>query len=146
MSTSGVSTSSSIAITSTSTSSHSSTPSPTDQTSDPNSSSKGNTWIAGVVVGPLVGIALGAVLMWFCLRKRKNEKAQQTQGQEYDQVGYHQQHPAGQDPKEGYHETVANHPQQWQHQAGNHDQYIVEAPGSTIPKEPAELWQGNYKT
>jgi hypothetical protein len=84
--------------------------------------------------------------MWFCLRKRKNKKAQQIQASEYDKSGYHQQHLPGQDPKEGYTQTVTNHTQQWPYEMENHDQNIVEAPGSTTHKEPAELWQGNYRS
>ncbi|CAO2648859.1 Nn.00g098080.m01.CDS01 [Neocucurbitaria sp. VM-36] len=146
--TSAVPTSSSIATTSTSVASSSfSTPQSTEQTYTPGSSSKSNTWISGVVVGPLVGIALGAALMWFCLRKHKN-KAQQFQanvGQ--DQGGHYQEYPLHQDPKEMCSQTVKSDSQQWQHQTGNYGQYIVEAPGSTSPNtQPAELWQGNYRS
>jgi hypothetical protein len=39
----------------------------------PAPSSESKAWIAGAVVGPLVGIALGAVV-WFLLGKRKVKK------------------------------------------------------------------------
>ncbi|KAF2134080.1 hypothetical protein P153DRAFT_330882 [Dothidotthia symphoricarpi CBS 119687] len=146
--TSAVPTSSRIAATFTSVaSSSSSTPQSTEQTSTPSSSSKSNTWIAGVIVGPLIGIALGAALMWFCLRKRKNKKAQQNQGDVgHDEDRHYQQYPPGHNPKEGYSQTVTSDSQPWQHQTGNHGQYIAEVPGSTSPKQPAELWQGNYSS
>ncbi|KAH7406560.1 hypothetical protein DE146DRAFT_753125 [Phaeosphaeria sp. MPI-PUGE-AT-0046c] len=35
-------------------------------------------WIAGVVVGPLSGLVLVIALVWFCLRRRKNQKTQQS--------------------------------------------------------------------
>jgi hypothetical protein len=82
---------SSIAIISMSTSSSSITSSPTGPMFSPVPSLRGNTWIAGVVVGPFIGIAMGAALMWFCLRKRKNKKAQQDQAVEYVQGGHHQE-------------------------------------------------------
>lgn len=133
--TSVVPTSSSIATTTTGIASpSSSTPQSTGQTSNSNSSSKSKTWISGVVVGPIVGIVLGAVLAWFCLRKRKKQKARQNQERvRHDQGGSYQQYLPDQDPKEGYFQT------------GIHGQYIAEAPGSTIPPQPAELWEGNYK-
>lgn len=34
-------------------------------------------WIAGVVVGPIVGLILVCSLVWLCLRRRKNQKTQQ---------------------------------------------------------------------
>ncbi|KAH9866307.1 hypothetical protein J1614_008873 [Plenodomus biglobosus] len=129
-------TSSSIATTTTGVASSSSSKSQsTEQTSNSSSTSKSNTWISGVVVGPIVGITLGAVLMWFCLRKRKKQKAQQDQvSVGYDQGGSYQQYPPDQDPKEGY------------SQVGIHGQYIAEAPGSKSPPQPAELWEGNYRS
>ncbi|KAF1843086.1 uncharacterized protein K460DRAFT_378311 [Cucurbitaria berberidis CBS 394.84] len=145
--TSTVPTSSSIATTSTSVaSSSSSAPKSTEQTSAPSSSSKSNTWISGVVVGPLAGIALGAALMWVCLRKCKNKKTQQNQGNaEHDRGGSRRQYPPGQDPKGMNSQTVTSDSQPWQHQTGNHGRYIAEAPGSTTLTQPAELWQGNYR-
>ncbi|OAL55040.1 hypothetical protein IQ07DRAFT_640490 [Pyrenochaeta sp. DS3sAY3a] len=120
----------STSVTSTSaTPSNSSLPQPTEQAPTLNSSPKNNTWIAGVVVGPLVGIALGAALMWFCLRKRKNKKAQQDQ----TSAGHHQ---SGHDSKEAQSATVVSD------QTGGHNQYIAEAPADT---RPVELWHGNYR-
>ena len=85
--------------------------------------------------------------MWFCLRKRKTKQAQQNQENVgYDQGGYNQQYPSGQNPKEMYSPTVTNDPQPGQHQTETHGQYIAEAPGSKTPAQPAELWQGNYRS
>jgi hypothetical protein len=88
---------------------------------------------------------MGAALMWFCLRKRKNKKAQQGQAVEYVQGGHLQEYSPGQSSKQDYSQTTTSSPQPWQHQTGNHE-YLVEAPGNTTPKEPAELWQGNYRS
>jgi LPXTG-motif cell wall-anchored protein len=77
------STSSSSTSSSTSTSSSSSTsstPMPAATTSLPNgvvdqaSTSSSNSWIAGAVVGPLAGLAIIAGLIWFFLRRRRNQK------------------------------------------------------------------------
>jgi hypothetical protein len=113
-------------------------PSPT-----PSPESKSKAWIAGVVIGPIVGIALGAALMWFLLKKRRAKQSQPGPG--YDQSVY----PPGQAPAEKYAQAGTYAPvspqpgEQWQHQPGSYGQYPVEAPGST-PVPPAELSQGNY--
>lgn len=73
--------------------------------------------------------------MWTCLRKRKMKKARQDQGgTTHDQGDYNQRYRPELDPKQS------------SFQAGNIDQYIVEAPGSTSPSQPVELWQGNYRS
>jgi hypothetical protein len=140
--TSSAQTSSSIATTSTNGSSSSfSIPQSTEQPLSPDSSSKSHTWISGVVLGPLAGLAMGAALMWFCLRKSKNEKAQRQQGSSASDQSMHHQ-----DPKAGYSQTMTSDTQPWQQ--GRHDQYIAEAPGSIdqTPRQPAELWHGNYSS
>jgi hypothetical protein len=79
--------------------------------------------------------------MWFCLHKRKDNKAQKNQGNiRNDQGGYYQQYPPGQDPKETSSQTVTINSRPWQNQTGNYGQYIAEAPAITIPTQPAELW------
>lgn len=55
------------------------TPTPADstilQTISPNpSKKKSQAWIAGAVVGPIVGLALVGILAWFCLAKRRKNK------------------------------------------------------------------------
>jgi hypothetical protein len=83
--------------------------------------------------------------MWFCLRKRKNKKAQQNAGNMgYDEGGHYHEFQADQEPKEMYAHTVASEAPSWQHQTGNHDQHIAEAPDTTSAAKPAELWHGNY--
>ncbi|EAT78436.1 hypothetical protein HBI56_184040 [Parastagonospora nodorum] len=126
--TSSRSTSSNLATTS-------STPQPTAQPITSISSSKSKTWISGVVVGPVVRLLLGAVLMWFCLRRRKSNRVEQNQanrGHGRDEQG--EQDAFGQVPKEGYFQTR------------NQDQQIAEVSGHTTPKPPAELWEGNYRS
>ena len=126
-------------------SSTSSTPQPTEQTVIPSPTSKSNIWISGVVVGPIVGIALGAALMWFCLRKRK--KAQRNEENiGYGQNSHQQQYTSEQDVKEIYSHTPKNETQSWQHQREVHGQSIAEAPENTSPTQPAELWHGNYRS
>jgi hypothetical protein len=81
---------------------------------------------------------LGAALVWFCLRKRKNKEAQQNQG--CDQSGCYQQYPSDHNLKERYSYIVTS-----ELETGNHGQGRAEVPGSATPAPPAELWQGNYK-
>ncbi|KAF2996251.1 hypothetical protein E8E13_003992 [Curvularia kusanoi] len=50
------------------------TPAAATQTAEPKSSSK--AWIAGVVVGPLLGLALVAAGVLLCLRRKKKKNAQ----------------------------------------------------------------------
>ncbi|KAF3003503.1 hypothetical protein E8E13_004725 [Curvularia kusanoi] len=110
--------------------------------------SKSNVWIAGVVVGPIVGIGLGAVLMWFCLRKRKNQKAQKRQEaamNPHNGWDQHQQYSDGQAPVEKYSNTVESDRKPWQHQMDS-QQYVAEAPDRASPTQPAELWHGNYRS
>jgi hypothetical protein len=99
----------------------------------PDPSSRGNTWIAGVVVGLVGGIAMGAELMWFCLHKRKNKKARQDQAVEYVQGGHRQEYTPGQSSKQDYSQTTTSSPQPWQHQTGNY-KYLAEALGNTTSK------------
>ncbi|OAL50084.1 hypothetical protein IQ07DRAFT_510411 [Pyrenochaeta sp. DS3sAY3a] len=110
--------------------SSSSTPQLPNQAAVPSSPSARKTWIFGVVIGPLVGIALGAALMWFCLHRRKSKDGQHNQANPgYAQSGYYTPYPLDQNPKESY------------LQIADQDQCIVEAPGCA---DPVELWQGNY--
>ncbi|KAF2014137.1 hypothetical protein BU24DRAFT_481557 [Aaosphaeria arxii CBS 175.79] len=138
---------SSIATTSTSaTSSGSSAPTSTEQVVNQSSSSKSKTWISGVVVGPLIGIALGAAFMWYCLHKRKNKKIQQNGGRvAHSQAGSYQQYPLHQNAMDQNSQSEMNSFQSMQHQSGNQSQYIVETPGATSPSSTAELSQGNYR-
>jgi hypothetical protein len=114
----------------------------TNQPAAPSSSSARKTWIFGVVIGPIVGIALGAALMWFCLRRRKCKEEQQNQANPGDaRGGYHGQYLLDQNPTESYVQIVKIESQLWQLQIAGQDQGIVEAPGCA---DPVELWQGNY--
>jgi hypothetical protein len=113
--------------------------------------------IAGVVVGPLIGIALGAGLLWLMLsRKRKNENVQQHQqplpptNEGYAQGGYYD--PANTAEKQysdvGINRTISPQPSDmvgnssWQQ-----SQQPAEVAGSSpSPAPPAELWHGNYRS
>ncbi|KAH7072073.1 hypothetical protein BKA63DRAFT_568003 [Paraphoma chrysanthemicola] len=110
----------------------------------PNGASNSKTWLAGVVIGPIAGIALGAALTWFLLRRRKKNK--RTQHRPVD--GYNQNFQQN-DDKYSYqaqeqvkptvlHEGMREQ-QQWQSQGSFNDQCPVEAPDGAPP--PAELWQ-----
>jgi hypothetical protein len=80
----------------------------------PQPASKSNFWISGVVVEPIVGIALGAALMWFCLRKRRNRKTQQKlKAAMNNQAGWDQQFSGGQAPVKKYSHAVKSDSQQW---------------------------------
>lgn len=48
------------------------------QSAEPSSSSK--AWIAGAVVGPILGLALVGFVVWFCLRRRKKAAHASQQG------------------------------------------------------------------
>ncbi|KAF2792165.1 hypothetical protein K505DRAFT_56910 [Melanomma pulvis-pyrius CBS 109.77] len=55
------------------------TPTPADSTILPTISpnppkKKSQAWIAGAVVGPIIGLALVGILAWFCLAKRRKNK------------------------------------------------------------------------
>lgn len=94
-----------------------------------------------MVIGPIVGLGLGALLMWFCLRKRKKQKEQQ----ERESLGQtpqdrFQHYAKGEAPIEKYSHTVKLGAQQWQQHS------VVEAPDNTTPAQPAELWHGNYRS
>ncbi|KAF1932998.1 uncharacterized protein M421DRAFT_416596 [Didymella exigua CBS 183.55] len=147
-STSDVPASSSFAATFTSavpSNSMSSTTTPSEPTSTPDTTSRSNTWIAGVVAGPIVGIALGAALMWYCLRRRKEDNAQQIQGNtKRNQRGCNSQYTSTENAKNMYSQTIASARHPWQQEV--HSQYVAEAPAHSIPAPPAELWQGNYRS
>ncbi|KAH7084363.1 hypothetical protein FB567DRAFT_580925 [Paraphoma chrysanthemicola] len=114
----------------------------------PNGESNSKTWLAGVVIGPVVGIAIGAALTWFLLRRRKKNKKTQhgpvdehNQNLERNDDKYSYQSPEQAKPTvlhEGMREQT-----QWQSHSSLNGQYPVEAPDGAPP--PAELWQGNYR-
>ena len=84
--------------------------------------------------------------MWFCLRKRRNRKAQQEMEVSMNnQGGWNQQFSDGQAPVEKYSHTVKSD-SQCNQQMGSHEQHIAEAPDRTSLTQPAELWHGNYRS
>ncbi|KAF2475630.1 uncharacterized protein BDR25DRAFT_339687 [Lindgomyces ingoldianus] len=93
----------SITATPTSTPTSSSTAAPIESPTSKKSSSK--AWIAGVVVGPIAAIAIGALVVWIILLKRKHKKEDgnppasipQTPHPPYSPGG-----PNGQPPRESY--------------------------------------------
>jgi hypothetical protein len=111
-------------------------PQDTESTPIPKSASKSNAWIAGVIMGPIAGIISGAVLMWCCLRKWRNRKAQRRlEVAINNRGGWDQQFSDSQAPVDDSSQ-----------QMGSHGQYIAEAPDRTSPSQPAELWHGNYRS
>lgn len=123
-----------------------STPLPLEEPSSADVSAQSNTWIAGVVVGPVLGLGLGAVLMWYCLRRRRESKAQhEQQNMGFGQVYRSQQELPSQIALEKYTHTVKMNSHPWQQQTGHQDYSLAEAPGHSTPAEPAELWNGNYR-
>ncbi|KAH7380248.1 hypothetical protein DE146DRAFT_740662 [Phaeosphaeria sp. MPI-PUGE-AT-0046c] len=118
-----------VVMSSTSTSTETAAPA---ETSSP---SKSKDWIAGAIVGSLICLLLGLVIVWFCLRKRKNKRAQQQRGY----PSYHHGNtdlptPMNESPKEMY--THTSMP--WQHhELGHQDQRVYEAPGDSGPLQGA---------
>ncbi|KAH6639302.1 hypothetical protein C7974DRAFT_388221 [Boeremia exigua] len=52
---------------------------PATETATPEPESSSKAWIAGVVAGPVLGLALIGAGVWFCLRRRKKKNAQVAQ-------------------------------------------------------------------
>jgi hypothetical protein len=113
-------------------------------------------WIAGVVVGPLVGLALGVVLVWFVLSKRTEKKTESNPpGSNQPNAGYVEGNgrsdlARGQHATEGkyyrtyvqptvYHELGSERP----HEMDSLRRHELESVGKSSA-EPAELWHGNY--
>ena len=111
-----------------------SSPSPTgslQETPSPDSASRSKVWIAGVVVGPLIGICAGAALVWFCLRKRGKKASPKQQGllETYDVPM------TNQDAKQVY--FYSNPPYTLEAAAGSRSP--VEVPSNPASRAPAEL-------
>lgn len=117
--------------------------------------SPGKSWIAGAVVGPVVGIAIVVILSWFLLRrKRKNNSAQQDEAGFGQDKHSHPTIPTLQDGDANFAQTIARptpstHVSEmagdWQHRAERQVQSPTELIGSTSDRSRAELWQGNYQ-
>lgn len=82
--------------------------------------------------------------MWYCLRKRKNQKQQDYQANMGHQEGHCAQDSPAQDVKQIYTPTVENIAQPWRDPQHNH--HVLEVPGDKSPAPLAELWQGNYRS
>ncbi|KAF1917244.1 hypothetical protein BDU57DRAFT_493006, partial [Ampelomyces quisqualis] len=87
----------------------------TQQPPSPSSASNKKALIPGVVVGSVVGIALGAGSMWYCLGKRQNKKAEKIQGdRDRDDAQNYPQKVAEQIPENEHPELTASNYQPWQ--------------------------------
>ncbi|KZM26120.1 hypothetical protein ST47_g2740 [Ascochyta rabiei] len=51
-------------------------PAITNSTPAPSSAPQSKAWIAGVIIGPIVGIALGASLLWLLIRRKRKQRAE----------------------------------------------------------------------
>lgn len=111
-----------------------SSPSPSgslQETPSPDSASRSKVWIAGVVVGPLIGICAGAALVWFCLRKR----GKKTLPKEHGLLETYDVPMTNQDAKQVY--FYSNPPYTLEAAAGSRSP--VEVPSNPASRAPAEL-------
>jgi hypothetical protein len=102
-------------------------------------------WIAGVVVGPLAGLALGAVLVWFLLGKRRERKAESNPNpSDAGFVDNNDRSEPSQSPQiteDKYYHTYVRPPvYQELDSVRRHELDSMR----TSSEEPAELWHGNY--
>ncbi|RYN98538.1 hypothetical protein AA0119_g7036 [Alternaria tenuissima] len=115
------------------------------------SNSWNKTWIAGAVLGPIVGLALLAVLLWFLSKRRQmNDRMRYTgadSGQ--DEHPFQPTNLTYQDGKSEHTQTNA-YPLQvfemaddWHHQTESCGQSPAEMPGNTSEYGPSELYSGN---
>jgi len=122
--------------------------------SNPETGSTGKGWIAGAVVGPIVGVTLGAVLVWMLLRKQQRSKDWRTDTTLFGFGDYPTDPFDGDRGGKATHTTVlppasrqiSEMAGDWQHRPGYQGQYPAEVAASTPDHTAAELWHGNYRS